>query len=335
MKYIVITFILFLSTFAYSKESIRIAVMGLKPIGVQKPTAAKVSEVIRTDLSNTYNVTVHNEYDIKVILKEQGFVESYCSDDSCAVEIGKHLSVDKMVIGSVMRLDKKLLITIRVVDVKSGVISTGIKKTISSLDEIDVQSKIISKQLGSILYKKMTGDTLKITSQKKVKSTNKSKKTYSRIVILNESNTLWWSCIPFWSGSLNPMFLGSEVDYPYHFGVLLMLTKSVTFISGFYNIVQKYSKEKDADQYDFSGDYDKKDAALKAANDYTSAAQISFTIFAVATIIDLFYTPYAIQKHNNSIAYNKHKSIENEYFYSFNFNNSNSKRFEFSATFVW
>jgi hypothetical protein len=54
------------------------------------------------------------------ILREQGFQQSGCTITECAVRVGRMLNVQKMVGGSIGRLNKTYAISISMIDVESG-----------------------------------------------------------------------------------------------------------------------------------------------------------------------------------------------------------------------
>ena len=59
--------------------------------------------------------------EMDLIIREQGYAEISCSDSGCAARIGRLLSVEKMIFGSVSRLDTHK-IEIRVINVRDGTV---------------------------------------------------------------------------------------------------------------------------------------------------------------------------------------------------------------------
>jgi TolB-like protein len=121
----------------YSGPKEMIAVMDFGAKDVPYSVAFSVSELIRTELINTGRYTVIERSQMKEILKEQGFQQTGCTDTSCAVQVGKLLSAKKILVGSVMRLGAKLIISGRVVDVERGVGEQGASGKANSVDELD------------------------------------------------------------------------------------------------------------------------------------------------------------------------------------------------------
>ncbi len=98
----------------------RIAVMNFKAKGVTRTLSINVSELIRNEIINAGTYTVIERAQVNKILKEQGFQRTGCTDISCAVEIGKILSARKILIGTVMKIGGLIIISGRIVDVKTG-----------------------------------------------------------------------------------------------------------------------------------------------------------------------------------------------------------------------
>ena len=99
----------------------RVAILNFKANNTATAYADVVRDILEVHLykTNAYDIVERNQID--VILKEQGIEDKYCSDTGCAVRIGKILSVDTVVIGSVNRAGK-FTITIKFVNVKEGIV---------------------------------------------------------------------------------------------------------------------------------------------------------------------------------------------------------------------
>ncbi len=75
---------------------------------------------------------------IQSILSEQGFQESgACSENDCQVEIGKMLSVQQLVLGSISKFDNLYILSTRMVDVESGqILQSSSVKVDGKLNEL-------------------------------------------------------------------------------------------------------------------------------------------------------------------------------------------------------
>ncbi len=137
-RYIILISIVlfFISNAPLSASKMRIAVMNFKAKGVTRSLANNVSELIRNEMINTGRYTVIERAQMDKILKEQGFQMSGCTDVSCAVKIGKILAAKKMLIGTVMKIGKIIVITGRIVDVQSGTGEYSAKESAKTEDEL-------------------------------------------------------------------------------------------------------------------------------------------------------------------------------------------------------
>ena len=130
---------------------LRIAVMELKEKNISKEKADTVADFIRTQLSNNSNLIIVERNNMDSILKEQMFQKSGCTEADCAVELGKVLNVEKIIVGSVSMLDKKIYINIRLVDIETAQAIFGETKEIASESELFSSCKDLVKAINEKL----------------------------------------------------------------------------------------------------------------------------------------------------------------------------------------
>ena len=109
-----------------------IAVAPLAPQNLPEDQAAIVSEMLRVALVNAGGFTVVEKQNMDEILKEQQFQQYGCTEEQCAVRMGRLLNVQAMFIGSLGLSDGKYVLTVRAVDVESGGAVFGEMVTASS-----------------------------------------------------------------------------------------------------------------------------------------------------------------------------------------------------------
>ena len=75
---------------------------------------------------------------METILKEQGFAQSgACDGSECAVEVGKLLSIDRMVVGSLGQIGSSWSLSLRAVDVSTGeVLGSSRRQQKGEIDEV-------------------------------------------------------------------------------------------------------------------------------------------------------------------------------------------------------
>ncbi len=98
----------------------RLAIMDLAALNTPEVLAQSVSELLRTEIFKTKIFDIVERAQMKEILKEQEFQMTGCTDTECAVEIGKLLSVKKMVVGSLNKLGEMYVLNARVIDVETS-----------------------------------------------------------------------------------------------------------------------------------------------------------------------------------------------------------------------
>lgn len=111
--------LLFLISTTYA-ENFPIAVNDLDAAGLDKSTVSIISDRLRTELFNTGKFTVIERNQMEEILKEQGFQQSGCTNNDCAVEIGQLLGVKYMFAGKIGKVGKTFTLSIRMIDVQTG-----------------------------------------------------------------------------------------------------------------------------------------------------------------------------------------------------------------------
>ncbi len=108
-----------------SERRAQIAVKDLEAKGMDEMAVTALSDRMRVELFNTGKFIVLERGQMDEILKEQGFQQSgACSEQACIVEMGQLLGVDKMVAGSVGKLGTLYIVSVRIIDMTTGQIST-------------------------------------------------------------------------------------------------------------------------------------------------------------------------------------------------------------------
>lgn len=93
-----------------------------------KLNSAQVIQFTMNELMRVDQHEVMDRYDIEYISKRDSLSLGGCFSKICLGEIGKRLNVDAMLTGSISQLGDNINITIRVLDVKTGVFTSGVIK---------------------------------------------------------------------------------------------------------------------------------------------------------------------------------------------------------------
>ena len=130
-KVCVIFTVLFLSCFpVFSEESKPIiTVLDMKTEDVSKSEMNIIINRLSSALFQTDKYTVIDVSQREQILKELEFSLSGCSDDSCMLEVGKMLSAESIVVGSLGRIGSRIAVSIKMLETETG-------RTLSTADDI-------------------------------------------------------------------------------------------------------------------------------------------------------------------------------------------------------
>ncbi len=118
LAFVFVVGIHFLCFAASSRESM--AVSDLSAQGVSQSDASIISDRLRNALFVNGVFTVVERSQMEQILKEQGFQQSGCTSDACAVEAGQLLGVQYITVGSVGLIGKTYTLNVRLIDVRTG-----------------------------------------------------------------------------------------------------------------------------------------------------------------------------------------------------------------------
>ena len=139
-----------ISTTLNAKTKHRLAILDFKSIGAVDPSEAKViTNMVLAVLSNSKLLDIVERENIDVILSELAFHESgiNCSESSCAIKIGRLLSVNKIIIGEVLKVEQKFTINAKFVDVETGKIDFSVFSEADSITKLNKALYVLSKKI--------------------------------------------------------------------------------------------------------------------------------------------------------------------------------------------
>ncbi|MBN2355845.1 hypothetical protein JXO59_07015 [candidate division KSB1 bacterium] len=118
--FFLVLILLFIPAYIFSQTKPKIAVLSLEAKNVSQETADAVADILSTELFNSQRFQVIERQAMLRVLEEQKLQMTGVTDMTQAVEIGKVLNVQKIMIGSVSKLGSTYIINTRLVDVKTG-----------------------------------------------------------------------------------------------------------------------------------------------------------------------------------------------------------------------
>jgi TolB-like protein len=109
----------------YAAEKQTVGILDFESIGSEEYLGRAVAEIIRTELVVTKKFRVVERAQIKKALSEQELQMSGAIDDESAVQIGKLLGADLIIVGSVVKIGTSYTINSRLIDVQTGEVQLG------------------------------------------------------------------------------------------------------------------------------------------------------------------------------------------------------------------
>ena len=121
-KSLIIPLIFAFYTFLHcDTEKLNIAVLDLKAINIPPEETILLTEMFRSEIYKMNRYRVMNREDMKEIMGEQAFQNSgLCDDTQCLIEIGNILKVNKIITGSIGKLDSTYSVTIKQIDIETS-----------------------------------------------------------------------------------------------------------------------------------------------------------------------------------------------------------------------
>ena len=114
---------------------------------VPQPEAAEMADCLRTELVNTGLFNVMDKVNMDAVLAEARFQNPGCTEQECAVAMGKLLKVKQMLVGSLSKLLDDYFITVTVVDAETGKITASYGSDTVPADKLKEACKKLAEQL--------------------------------------------------------------------------------------------------------------------------------------------------------------------------------------------
>lgn len=135
--------------FAQSKKEYTIAILNLDAKGVSPVEAEVLSEKLRSHISqlvsskeysdkkNSASYLIVEQTQVDKVLEQFEIQNTGCVSDSCAIEFGKMLQVDRIIIGQIGLVGRTYLVSARIIDVESRKsIATADRQYKGSIDKL-------------------------------------------------------------------------------------------------------------------------------------------------------------------------------------------------------
>ena len=105
---------------AAAAQKPRVTVIPFDSIGLSKSDAQSMTLLFEASLQNTGAFLLIEQVEATNILEAQEYSLSDCVDELCAIEIGRLLSADQIVLGTVGKVADLYYMTVKIIDVQTG-----------------------------------------------------------------------------------------------------------------------------------------------------------------------------------------------------------------------
>ena len=143
---------------AFAQTRARIATVPLNFTSVSKAEATALTDLLETALVKTEMFDVIAQSARDEILEAQETSVSDCTDEACAVQIGKLLAAAQIVIGSVTRLGSTYIVNAKIVDVANARTLVAEKVEATTLEELAKQMELLGFKLAGLTYQEGSAD---------------------------------------------------------------------------------------------------------------------------------------------------------------------------------
>jgi TolB-like protein len=130
-----------------SENKLTIAIVDFDGKNMSAMDASVATDFLRTALVNSKYFVITDRDNMELILSEQGFQQTGCTTQDCAVKIGNVLNVQRIVIGNLSKLGKVYYVTANVVDVETGQIIISDRVHCSSQEELVITMEKLAKRI--------------------------------------------------------------------------------------------------------------------------------------------------------------------------------------------
>jgi hypothetical protein len=129
-----------------AEEKLKIAILDFSQENTQQTYARAVRNLFEVSLYKTGHFSILERNKIEMILKEQGLQMSGCTDTSCAVQIGKILSADMIIIGSLNKLGK-FTVAVKFINVGEGHIVAADSESADTEDNLQIAIDALARKM--------------------------------------------------------------------------------------------------------------------------------------------------------------------------------------------
>ncbi len=171
------------------------AVLDFKAKGVATKQASIITDIFRGAVVKSGKYTVLDRSNMDKILTEQSFQQTGCTDTECAVKLGKLLSMQYMIVGTLSKLGSTYILSTEIISVEAGNILKSEDGNSKSIDNMITVAKDVALKLVGAISSSQTTITQSQDSSDKIpgdyfaRGTNPNGSKYSGNVKISKKGT--------------------------------------------------------------------------------------------------------------------------------------------------
>ena len=137
------------SSLLYSQDFRQtVAVIDFDASGISQLEATSLTNRFRTAVGDVGAMRLVERGMMEEVLQEQGFQQTGCTSEECAVEVGQLLGVQNMIGGSIGRVGETFTIDVRMISVQSGISLVTKQKTYAGkIDGLIIEIEVLAYEL--------------------------------------------------------------------------------------------------------------------------------------------------------------------------------------------
>ncbi len=164
----------------------KIAILNFKAYNASQTYADGVRDMLEVNLFKTGVFHILEREQIDIILREHEIRDRWCEDRGCAVQMGRLLSTDKVVVGSISGMGN-FSIAIKLVDIKNGDIEYADTETTHGEKNIPAATQILADRFAARIKEQYAPAAVPAAADKSDISDNDKNKFFKWTAILWDS----------------------------------------------------------------------------------------------------------------------------------------------------
>jgi TolB-like protein len=147
IRFVTLSFLL--SSILYSQDFRQtVAVIDFDASGISQLEATSLTNRFRTAVGDVGAMRLVERGMMEEVLQEQGFQQTGCTSEECAVEVGQLLGVQNMIGGSIGRVGETFTLDVRMISVQSGIsLKTKQQTYAGEIDDLIIEIEVLAYEL--------------------------------------------------------------------------------------------------------------------------------------------------------------------------------------------